>query len=231
MNYLMIKKVLIFWCLSIGCLALGQVTQRDSARVEAEWENDTLIDVPIELPELVLSKHKIDQQALKDFLILQKRVYKVYPYAKMAADRLTTLNANSAKFSNKKDRKRYFKWVEKYLEETFTEQLKKLSRKQGQILVKLICRQTGSTTYDLVKDYKNGWKAFWANKTAQLFTINLKTGYEPFQVNEDYLIETILIRAFESGRLTPQVAAKPVNYDALSEYWIARVEKQKAKGE
>jgi hypothetical protein len=225
----MIKKAAILFCLSLGYQASGQVTSRDSVRAEVEWENDTLFDEPIELPELVISKHKFDQQALKDYLILQKRVYKVYPYAKMAADRLTALNANTAKFTDKKDQKRYFKWVEKYLEETFTGQLKKLSRKQGQILVKLICRQTGTTTYDLVKEYKSGWKAFWANKTARVFNINLKTGYAPFQVNEDYLIETILVRAFESGRLAPQVAAKPVNYDALSEYWIARVEKQKAK--
>src|SRR5690606_2505619 len=105
----------------------------------------------------------------------------------------------------------------------------KLSRKQGQILVKLINRQTGETTYDLVKDYKSGWKAFWASNTAKLFDINLKTRYEPYKVNEDYLIETILVRAFSNGRLVNQEAANPVNYEELNDFWREKAEKQRAE--
>ena len=105
------------------------------------------------------------------------------------------------------------------MENEFTEQLKKLSRKQGQILVKLIHRQTGFTTYELIKDYKSGWKAFWSNTTAKVFDINLKTPYSPYEVNEDYLIETILFRAFNSGRLIKQESKNPVSYDDLSDFW------------
>lgn len=52
-----------------------------------------------------------------------------------------------------------------------------------------------------------------------MFDLNMKTPYAPFQVNEDFLIETILVRAFESGRLTNQPPAKPVNYDELNNFW------------
>ena len=212
--------------------ATAQVTQRDTVRTElSEEENDTLLGEAIELPELIISRHKLDEQALRDFMLLQRRVYKVYPYARIAADRLTTLDKNMARLRTDKERKQYFKLVEKYIEDEFTGKLKKLSRKQGQILVKLICRQTGSTTFDLVKEYKSGWKAFWASNTARVFSINLKAKYEPFKVNEDYLIETILVRAFESGRLAPQPAANPVDYQALSEYWIDRVENNKKKND
>jgi hypothetical protein len=112
------------------------------------------------------------------------------------------------------------------MENEFTAQLKKLSRKQGQILVKLIHRQTGYTTFELIKDYKSGWKAFWSNNTARLFDINLKTKYQPYQVNEDFLIESILDRAFNRGRLIPQKPATPIDIDELTEYWEKQVLKK-----
>ena len=88
--------------------------------------------------------------------------------------------------------------------------------------MKLIYRQTGQTTFDLIKEHKSGWKAFWSNTTAKLFDISLKTGYAPYEVNEDYLIETILERAFNSGRLVKQAPATLIDYDKLSDYWFAK---------
>jgi hypothetical protein len=111
------------------------------------------------------------------------------------------------------------------MENEFTGQLKKLSRKQGQILVKLIYRQTGYTTFDLIKDHKNGWKAFWSNNTAKLFDINLKTKYLPYEVNEDFLIESILDRAFNRGRLVAQKSPNPVDIDELTDYWQKKAKK------
>jgi hypothetical protein len=147
----------------------------------------------------------------------------------MAADNLTRLNLNMEKFKTDREKKKYFKIVENYLENEFEEQLKKLSRKQGQILVKLIYRQTGSTTYTLVKDLKSGWKAFWASNTAKVFDIDLKTEFDPFTVTEDYLIESILLKAFNEGRLERQNAAIPINYLELSRVWKEKVEQAKAK--
>jgi hypothetical protein len=122
-----------------------------------------------------------------------------------------------------RERKKYFKIVEDYIENEFTGQLKKLSRKQGQILVKLIHRQTGFTTFELIKDYKSGWKAFWSNNTARLFDISLKAKYAPYDVNEDFLIETILDRAFTRGRLISQKPANPIDIDELTDYWQNKV--------
>jgi hypothetical protein len=179
------------------------------------------------LEEVIIRKEKLDPEAKKQFLILQNRVYKVYPYAKIASERLTGLNRNMSKLKTNRERKKYFKIVEDYIENEFTDKLKKLSRKQGQILVKLIYRQTGETTFDLIKEYKSGWKAFWSNNTAKLFDINIKAKYEPYQVNEDYLIETILERGFNSGRLVRQQSANPIDYDALSDYWYEKASKKK----
>lgn len=192
----------------------------------AEEENDTVVKDPILLEEVVIYRSQLSPEEKKQFLLLQNRVYKVYPYAKTAADRLTALNKNIDKMKTNKEKKKYFKLVENYMEGEFTAQLKKLSRKQGQILVKLIHRQTGFTTFELIKDYKSGWKAFWSNNTAKLFDINLKSKYQPYEVNEDFLIESILDRAFNRGRLPRQKPATPIDIDELTEYWELQAKKK-----
>lgn len=186
-------------------------------------EKDSILSDTIRLPEITISKEKQDPEARKQYLILQNRVYRTYPYAKLAADRLTNLNKGMARLSSDREKKKYFKIVEDYLTNEFEARLKKLSRSQGRILVKLIHRQTGKTTYELVKTLKSGWKAFWSNTAASVFDINLKSQYQPFESNEDYLIENILKEAFETGRLSNQPAANPVNVDKLNEYWDTKL--------
>lgn len=155
----------------------------------------------------------------KKILILKRRVYKVYPYAKLTAEKLMQINTTMDKLKSKKDKKKYFKLVENYLQEEFEPKLKKLSRKDGQILVKLIYRQTGETTFNLIKDYKSGWKAFWSNNTAKLFSIDLKTEYKPFDIIEDFYIESVLIIAFKQKHLVEQAPAKPINLKNLANTW------------
>lgn len=215
---------ILFMTLSVS----AQVIPQDTTKMGYELEDDeSILNDTIQLPEVLIYKGKMDPEAKKQFLLLQSRVYKTYPYAKLASERLTILNRGMANLKTNKEKKRYFNIVESYLSNEFEDKLKKLSRKQGQILVKLIHRQTGTTTYELVKNLKSGWKAFWSNTAASMFDINLKTKYAPFDVNEDYLIETILVRAFDSGRLQNQNPAKPVDYDNLTNIWESRAEKLK----
>ena len=162
-------------------------------------------------------------------MILQRRVYKVYPYAKTASERLIMLNKGLAALNSNREKRRYFKIVENYLNNEFETQLKNLSRKDGQILVKLINRQTGKTTFELIRELKSGWKAFWSNNAASLFDINLKTQYVPMEVNEDYLIETILVRAFKSSRLPQQDPVVPIDYDEVEDFWVKKISELKKK--
>ena len=199
---------------------------KDSLLLENSDPNDSIISKTILIEEVVIYRQKLDPEAKKQFLILQNRVYKVYPFAKTAAERLTALNRNINKLENSKDKRKYFKIVEDYINNEFKEKLKKLSRKQGQILIKLIHRQTGTTTYDLIKNYKSGWKAFWSNSAASLFDLNLKQKYLPLEVNEDYLIETILYRAFANQRLIEQKSANPVDFEQLNTIWETKAKEQ-----
>lgn len=201
----------------------------------AQVQEDTIVSDSIlintQLHELVISnvKDTLTDQEKKQLYLLRRKVLKVYPYAKIAADRLTTLNENMAKLKSEKDKKRYAKIVENYLEDEFTERLKKLSHSEGQILVKLIYRQTGESAYDLIKQQKSGWKAYWSNKVARVFKINLKTGYSPASVPEDFLIEGILLKAFEERKLQRQAPAFTIDYDAITKVWKAR-NKKKTEG-
>jgi hypothetical protein len=216
------KRILFLICFALFSTAVqAQVIQKES---DLTVENDTILNDTIELPEIIVRKEKLDIEARKQFQLLQNRVLKVYPYAKITAERLTALNRGMANLKTEKEKKKYFKIVENYLTNEFEAKLKKLSRKQGQILVKLIHRQTGTTTYDLITNLKSGWKAFWSNVTAKLFDINLKTKYDPYQNNEDYLIESILVYAFETGRLQNQPPAIKVDFDNLSTVWQVKVD-------
>ena len=215
------KRTLFLICFILFATAVqAQVIQKESDIIT---ENDTILNDTIELPEIIVRKEKLDIEARKQFALLQNRVLKVYPYAKITAERLTALNRGMANLKTEREKKKYFKIVENYLTNEFEAKLKKLSRKQGQILVKLIHRQTGTSTYDLIADLKSGWKAFWSNTTARVFDINLKTKYDPYNNNEDYLIESILVYAFETGRLQNQPPAIKVDFDNLSATWEAKV--------
>ena len=85
--------------------------------------------------------------------------------------------------------------VQKFLEDELTPELSKLTKSEGQILIKLIYRQTGITTYNLVKNLRNGVKAFLYNTTARFFDLNLKTEFNPEIILEDYYIEDIIQRS------------------------------------
>lgn len=218
-NMKIINFFLFFLFISIS--VNGQSVQKETEPMGYVLsENDTIFNDTIQLEEIVIYKGKVDEVSKKEFTLLRNRVYVTYPYAKLAAEKLVALNRGMNSLKTAREKKKYLKIAEDYINNEFEARLKKLSRKQGQILIKLIHRQTGVTTYDLVKTLKSGWTAFWSNGTAKLFDLDLKAKYAPFQVNEDYLIETILVRAFESRRLVNQAPASPIDYDKLTDFWF-----------
>ncbi|MHA3789196.1 DUF4294 domain-containing protein [Flavobacterium hauense] len=197
--------------------AFAQVVEKDTL-TDAQLDS---ISMSVQLQELVISNVKdtlsVDERA--NLVILKRRTLKVYPYAKAAADKLTMLSNNLAKLKTDKEKKKYAKIVENYLEDEFEGRLKKLTRKEGQILVKLIYRQTGKSTFDLIKSHKSGWKAFWSNRIAHMFNIDLKMKYSPAAVPEDFHIEGFLLQAFKDHRLEQQTPAFSIDYPAIKQQW------------
>lgn len=150
-----------------------------------------------------------DLMARRRYYILQRKVMRVYPYAVEAGNRLDSLNLRLDKIKSKRKRKKEIKSYQKFLEERFTPELKELTRSEGQILSKLIHRETGVTTYELISTYRSGWNAFWYNVTANWYDISLKKPYEPDVNDDDYFIETILQRLFQQGKLKERVPFYP----------------------
>ena len=162
--------------------------------------------VVIQLNEIALiPKPKFNsKEDIRYYLCFRKKVYKAYPFAKLASERLDSLNARLERIDSKGKRRKYTKLVQNYIEGEFTDQIKKMTTTEGRILIKLIHRQTGKTAFNNIKGLRSGWKAFWYNTTANIFKLSLKSEYLPETVNEDFLIEDVLQRAFLDGKLQPQ---------------------------
>jgi len=198
--------------------------QTDSVKKEYFMvKGDTIFKEAIDLDDVVMLK-KIKFSNKQDrikYLILRRKVRKVYPYAKMASDRLTELHDSLEHIKRKRKQKKYTKHIQKYIEEEFSDKLKKFSRTEGQILIKLIHRQTGTTAFNLIKELRSGWRAFWYNSTASMFNISLKEEYDPVNNHEDYYIEDVLMRSFMDGVLEKQAHALEFDYFDLSDKWIS----------
>ncbi len=181
-------------------------------------EGDSIPVTSVELNEVLVlpNLNFADRDARVRYIILRRKTLKVYPYAKLAAERLESLQERLDELERKRDKKRYSKIIQKYIEDEFSAELKKLTKTEGQILVKLIHRQTGKTTFQLIKELRSGWRAFWFNNTASLFDISLKREFSPINEEEDYLIEDILQRAFQNEQLERQKPAFEIDfYDCI----------------
>ena len=217
---------IIFTLLSTVLFAQGTepVNEKEADTIEKFYyivKGDTIAREFINLEEVVLlNKLKFNsKEDRRRYLILRRKTRKVYPYAKLAAERLTTMNDRMSEFPERRQQRKYTKRVQKYIEEEFSEKLKKLTHTEGQILVKLIHRQTGRTAFELVKELRTGWRAFWYNTTASLFEISLKEEYQPFENKEDYIIEDVLERSFQSNILERQEPAFKIDYLDLTTHW------------
>jgi hypothetical protein len=224
-------RVIIFFLL--GCFSQAQRSNLDKLPPENYFviEGDTILRSEIELKEVVVFQPLkfYSYNEAKHYVILRDRTYRVYTYAKLAADRLNVLTERLDQIKSKRKRRVYLKRIEHFIYNEFEQELKKLSRSQGSILIKLVHRQTGNTTHELVKKLRNGWRAFIYQTTASLFKLSLKDTYNPKEIYDDYLIEDILQRAFSEGRLERQDTALDYDLDALYDYWKENKPKFKYK--
>jgi hypothetical protein len=139
------------------------------------------------------------------YLKLRRDVLRAYPYAKLASMKLKYINDQVATMTNERQKKRFIKETERELKEEFEQDLKHLTVTQGRILIKLIDRETGNTSYALVKELRGTLQAFFWQGLARLFGENLKSEYDA--AGEDQMIEQI-VRQIENGTLPVQSVSK-----------------------
>ncbi|MCS7027836.1 MAG: DUF4294 domain-containing protein [Bacteroidia bacterium] len=122
-----------------------------------------------------------DREAAIEFSRLRYNVIKLLPYANEAARRMAIIEADLAKITDKKERKKYIEREEKRLFGEFQEDIENLSINQGRILIKLIHRQTKHRAYDIIKEMKGSPTALFWQGVSRIFGTNLKLEYDPEQ--------------------------------------------------
>lgn len=130
----------------------------------------------------------VDPKAREKYLNLVKNLKAVFPYAKMAAFRLQLMEDNARTLTGK-ERKEYIKQSEKAFKDEFSGYLKNLYRPQGQLLTKLVYRETGKTTYEILDEFTGPVETLLWSTTASVFGGDLKDTFDPM---EDYQIEYII---------------------------------------
>lgn len=155
------------------------------------------------LPVFVLDPVEIHGRPLSEeeknaFLRMVYNVRRTYPYAVLAKERMDQYNAMKAAVSKKKEQRKYLREEEAAIKRDFMEDLKNMTRSQGAILIKLLARQTDTTAYFLLKDFRGNARALAYQSVARLWGYNLKENYRPQDRDKD--IEAI-VQLIEQGRL------------------------------
>ena len=166
-----------------------------------EKQNFSISPVDTVPLNLILPDHQVytsDNEFLKKWNKTKFYVRSVYDYAKIASSMLEGFNDTLALLSNNRIKKRYLKRANKMLKNEFGDEIRKMSINRGTHLIKLIYRNTGLTTYDIIKLYRGSGKAFWFQTLCLVNGQNLKKEYDP--EGEDYLIEKA-VSLIESGRM------------------------------
>jgi hypothetical protein len=191
-------KKLLFIFLLISSLSL--FSQEDTKRKMTEIyinSGDTTYFMMLSEVE-IFGKVKLTADEQKQYNKMVRHVLKVYPYAKLAGMKFREYQPILDAQKNDRNRKKYMKKMEDELWDTYGEEIKKLTFTQGQILIKLIDRETEKSGYVLLKELRGGFRAFFYQGFAKLWGYNLKTEYDPS--GEDWMIEYI-VQKIERGEL------------------------------
>lgn len=189
------KLITIFVFLASGFLSIGQENQLHVVPVSI-LNGDTIPYVRLSEAEVfgrMIFKNSRDERQY-DRLVRNVRI--VYPYARLAGEMLSDYEQILLEAANDRERKKIMKDLEEELQLKYGDELKKLTFSQGKILIKLIDRQTGESSFDLVKDLRGSFRAFFYQSFARIFGLNLKVKYDPN--GEDRSIE-IIVRMIEMG--------------------------------
>lgn len=148
----------------------------------------------IKLPEIRISAAPclLSAQEIRKNQKLIRNVKKMLPYARMAKKELDKIEHEAAQLSAKQ-RKELIKRTEQEMLAQYTEELKRFTFSQGKVLLKLVDRETGQTSYVIVNELRGKLRAGFYQTFAKLFGYNLKLQYDPKNNKEDNLIERIVL--------------------------------------
>lgn len=158
----------------------------------------------IVMDELTLraNPHFNNQLDRNYYFFLNKKLNRVYPLFLNALEQYTNIKIESANMTGS-DRSRYIKQRQNELANNYEKQLRDLTTTEGQVFAKLMNRATGKTVYEIIKELRGGWSAFWWNVKGNIADVSLKTPYDPHKNRDDLFIESLLQSNWNLGYLQP----------------------------
>jgi hypothetical protein len=190
----MTKLLLYFFVLILPSAAYCQIndTIQDKANQSSSDSSKYLPHRSLKEFTVYPSFSQMNRRQQRQYTALELKVRKVYPMAKTAAFRVAQYNRVYLSFKKERERKDYIKQVEKELFSEFEGEIRHMTMSEGRILIKLIDRETGKSSYEIIKEFKGGFSAFFWQTIARIFGHDLKASYDP--LNEDSMIEYIVMQ-------------------------------------
>lgn len=180
----------------------AQYGPNDTIRTEAIIINGDTIPL-FWLPAVEYGQFVGTPARRKEIDRLRAKIFKVYPYAIEVKNILNKIDYDLGTNTRKRDRKKYLAALDAELNKRYKDELKELSTSEGQILVKLINRETGRDVYSLIKELKGGFNARMYQTAFKFFDNNLKMQYDPFGADKD--IE-LIVQDFEQRYMNRRIA-------------------------
>lgn len=154
-------------------------------------EGDTLPLMQTAEVQVSGSKKERSHAFQRKYERLKPKVIEVYPYAQVAALLLSYYEEQLQEMNMEVRQKAYMKKVENELKKEFKDEIKGLTVSEGRVLMKLIDRETGNTSYRIIEELRGNVAAFFWQSVARVFGSDLKTRYDP--IDEDRVVEAILL--------------------------------------
>jgi len=193
-----LRTFYIVLCLLFSFGVFGQQETHSPRVLKVHIENgDTLPYLTLPEYNYIESIYFRSKRQQRKWNKLMRNVVKVYPYAQITSELLEYYDEELAKIEDEAERKEFMQQSEEVLKNEFKGEIMNMTVSQGKVLVKLIDRETGQTSYELIKELRSGFTAFMWNSIATLFGNSLKAEYDPV---EDADIEQI-VQMIERGEI------------------------------
>lgn len=173
--------------------------ERQKARIyEIDGENVVVMD------ELILrSKPRFNNQLDQNYyFFLNKKLNRVYPLFLTALEQYEDIQ-DELETLDKAGQRKYVNQRQQLLADEYEKQLRDLTTTEGRVFAKLMNRATGKTVYDIIKELRGGWSAFWWNVKGNIADVNIKQPYDPHADRSDQFIESLLQTNWNNGYLQP----------------------------
>jgi len=184
---LILRLIFVFVSLHFTSVILAQDLNINTYDI---IDGDTIINSK-KFPELDLISFKTKEEKI-NYYRTKKRIKKVYPIALFAKNKLDEIRLSLDTIPKNRKKRKFKRELGKWVKNEYEPIFRKMSIKEGRILIKLVYRETNYTTYDLVKDYRGRFSAFFWQRVIKAYDNDLKMKYDPISNSEDELIESIL---------------------------------------